>query len=298
MHMQRVATALLLSLMPSLSACDTQELDDRLATSQQGLYIDKSILRPAEDLPLSIAEQHPHYSGHYCKNGDLIVAVTAAADTSEIAAISSILKSRNIPFFCHNRSLAEHEPDVVAAIVPYTFLQLRSWRDSYVGDFFKGGGRGIGIDYLKNRLVLDVKIGEKDSHTDALLSHDIPSGAVEVVEREPVKLLTGCATPSEGPSLGDCYRPVPGGVKVDFRVPSTSPPVDWGACSLNSAARHVGFSQDGWVTASHCMNVDLFGVNNGYAAHQWRFYSNDLTINLIGSEAYDHRAAESCSQTG
>jgi hypothetical protein len=205
------------------------------------------------------------------------------------------VKSYEIAQYCTNRDVPNHTPGIISIQQGYNFLQLSGWRDSLFSEFFtSNGGHGLGIDPQKNKLVMDVDYGTLNSQHALATKLAIPVGAIELREQvRPTLNASSCYFPSDGnlpsggPALGGCFRPVPGGVHQTTVIPGTSPPLKFGDSTITVPGIHQGFSETGWVTCSHCLNVALFGVNNGYQSHQNGVDSSSYWFNQIATESYD-----------
>jgi hypothetical protein len=241
-----------------------------LRTTEQ-FVVDRSVVRTSEEFPLEISEKYPTFAGYYCAEGDLVVGVTAQASDADVASIAALVRAKGVPFYCHHRAIPNHEPTIVTATKQYSFLELRAWRDSIRSDFFAtDGALGIAMDYAKNRIVLRVEQGYEDQQRANMATHGVADAAVDIVAGERAKPRVGCLNSQYYTSPTGCFRPaIPGGVQLKATIPGSS--TAEGECTLGIAGRHLGFSEDGWVTAGHCFNPTLRG-QVGATAYQ---FTND-----------------------
>jgi hypothetical protein len=264
--------------------CDVSSEDaTELSVSEHTLSIDKSISRPSEDVPLYIAENSNGFAGYYCSDGDLWVGLVQGTTAANAAMVINLVNSSGAAFYCHNRNFPNHEPQIKTIDKKYSFMQLRSWRDSVGSDFFKAqNGRRIGINYTRNKIVARVAQGTAPSNRLIMQSHGIPDDAVEIVE---VTEFTpnACSSPSNGPNLYGCFRPVPGGV-VTFSKAVSGP--DTSGCTLTAMGTLTSSAQNGFVTAAHCATP--VGQDQNWAFYQ---YDYNIPAEWMGTESVDPAAS-------
>lgn len=235
------------------SGCQVSPDSPSVVEAEQALDVEKSIQRPAEAKHVQIGEQNAHFAGYYCEDGNLLVGVTASATSSDVAEIVSLVKGTGASFYCRTRRYPDHEPQIVTVTKPYSFMQLRTWRDDLVANYDTNHEvHSIGISNKKNVVRVKGMPGTVQSHLSSLAARGIPPTALEVTADEPGH--DECNPPSTStPLTRDCFRPVPGGVRTRTYTSGGS---SKGTCTLAIAGKHLVYPYQGnigFVTAAHCL---------------------------------------------
>jgi hypothetical protein len=255
---------IVLTLLGALVGCPGALDEETTATIGQYL-IDTSVQRPGEDEILAIAQEVESFAGYYCANGDLVVAVTASATSSDRARIAEIVSELGVLNMCYSRSVGPHVPEVIFEQKRYNFLTLRTWRDSINTLILQQpGAHSIGIRYSNNRIVISTDENATAS-LQAFMAARLPFDGYEVTGEPRVALHSACPVPSYGPNVNNdaclagqpqcCFRPVPGGVSTFTSTFGGAMGLGNGTMTLG-ADRFIpefGYWQAGFVTCAHCV---------------------------------------------
>jgi len=265
----------LVFLWGSITSCGfvADQDEGRSLIVEQSVSSLQSPERASETFPRELAAKYPNFAGYYCEEGDLHIGLTSSASSAQI---SMEIEAEGTAFFCRNRAYPDKIPSVrISQDKTYSFAQLVSWRDKVYSDLVqRSDGRGLGIDYAQNRVLVDVELGATASTRQRLASMGLPSDAVVVAERAGAK--PSACSPYPTAPLTNCFRPVPGGVQVAAAA--------MGQCSVAFGGYHPSTGELGWVTASHCLGTNEFGQVTGRYVYQY----NNLDLGqLVASESLD-----------
>lgn len=247
---------------------------DSPSTTAAAYAIDTETERPAEELLLAIANQVERFAGYYCESGNLLVGFTPAGaispiqDALEQSLVANIVESRGVATYCYNRDVGLIVPQLVVVAKTHNFMALRTWRDKIATGVFESGGHSLAISYSLNRLMIRVRSQSRPLLESYMQSQGLPPTAYEIVEERELELALSCLVPSEGLLLGNCFRPVPGGVEI--QTSNNGATVGLDACTMTAATSRYSSSsgnwQDGQITAAHC--VGPMGAMNSDWVHQ------------------------------
>ena len=222
-------------------------------TSSESLQISTSIPRPSEEPLLELSATVDGFAGYYCADGKM-VALLAPVTAVGVEQLESGIDLRTRPA-CRTRTAPKVGVALEVAAAKYSFRQLRSWRDSVADEYFAiDGVSSLSIDYRANKIILGATTNNSTVN-NLLAVHGVPQDAYEVVY-EGQLVPQACANPSNGPTLRDCFRPIPGGVQIDETL--SGGVFGFGACSTAGANDRLmveynpAFWQSGFLTASHC----------------------------------------------
>jgi hypothetical protein len=243
-----------------------------------------------DDLPFEIARQIGSFAGYYCKYGDLHVGVTGQASAHDRAELQALVEAAGVARLCYRRDVGFRAPQVVLVPKQYDFLTLQAWRDGFTDEFFaQPEAQAIGISYSENRVRLVTELGSSAvPKTRALaLSRGLPNDGFFILEERRAVPTTACPNPSSGPNLEACFRPVPGGVRIDAKANGGSgPPL--APCTLTVAgSRSINdIWVPGYLTASHCVPPMFSNANDWVTQEKWPDppYEN---ARVIGVETHD-----------
>jgi len=241
--------------------------------------IDTSLQRPSEDAFLQISQQFRFFAGFYCHAGNLLVGYTQSLNSQDALSLVSSIEASGANLYCFTREIPNHVPEVVLVPARYSFLALRSWRDTLTRRFLRlPNARGIGINYERNQIVMSVPLGGVEESNVLANSAGLAADAYAVVEQQATSLksLACPATPFTGTTLLDCIRPVPAGVQIALTSNKGAVIGDCSVTSVNVRGRVAGY-----VSAGHCMSPTF---SQGF---DFVYQNQPDPANQIGTESVD-----------
>src|SRR5262245_6124265 len=111
-------------------------------TSSVTYALNTTIKRPEEDPLLALAAKVGAFAGYYCEDGDVVVGLAGTDDATSKSVLTAAIADDDTPSACYNRDIGARTPQVRFVQKKYSFLTLRSWRDTIGDAFFDGGGHG------------------------------------------------------------------------------------------------------------------------------------------------------------
>lgn len=258
-------------------------------TTQTNYPLNLGVVRPSEDIPLSLSTEHELFSGLYCDSGDLIVGYAGDLSDPDLPRLVEAVTSFNLPFYCHNSLTPTHEPQVVVVQQQYNFLSLRSWRDALTEDVFENPNvHSLGIDYQLNRLVISAGENGPDP-TPNVVQHLIPSDAFVVIRAPSARLTTACNSPglNDG-EVEHCFEPLTAGIQEHSSLNGGSGQ-DTGPGTVTAVAPRynpgLGSYQSGFVTCGHCV-PPIMSMTSGWT-YQPGYPSGNDPAQQVGVEFVD-----------
>ena len=219
-----------------------------------------------DDTLADVANVAPGFGGVFVDvDGALVVAVTATADRSKVLSALETIASGAL---LRNGENGDAYPNVRYQQVDYDVRDLIRWRSALRAAWVPGITL-VDVDERANRLRLGVRDQEVRVALERRLAElDVPSGAV---------VIQLSASAVQRTSLGDRFRPVPGGVREYYVYDAVGSSA---ACTVMvNAQTDLGL---GFVTPGHCSYQQ--GGSPDMTAH----YQNSATIsNLVGYEVAD-----------
>lgn len=247
----------------------TTELESMVTRS---ISISAQIARPNEDAWRSVTQSIPGFAGtEFDPSGDLVVMLSAksADQAAAKAAALEILRRTGRPLI----NSSGRPIGVNVRAVKYTYEELAHWRDEILIPVLDGArASSLDLDESRNAITIGVRDAAVQLDVERLMvALKVPATAYHVeIEGDAVEVS----------DLGARWRPVMGGVKYGYVLPSGTP--TW--CTVGIPVIRYGIR--GFLAASHCTTVR----NTPDYGTAWQPWFNGPAI---GSEVFD-RVGSSC----
>lgn len=204
-----------------------------------------------------LAQQIPGFGGLYLERDGatrilLVDGVLASQRAAASATASAWLAG----------SARRSTPTVLVGIAQYPISALLDWRVTARQLLSRPGVVGVGVDYARNQLRIEVLGPSEGSEArQVLVSLGIPVEAIEVEITEP---------PIPTATLTSKVRPILGGTRIQWRYGSATT-----SCTLGIPWTQNGVN--GFLTASHCSDRVL-------SLDAEKYYQSTYSGDLIGTE--------------